>query len=282
MKKILLALLVGGSFSMMKAQEMPQPSPAATTIQRVGLTDVEINYSRPGVKGRTIFGNLVPYSEVWRTGANASTKVKFSTDVTIDGKNIAAGTYSFYTIPGETDWTLILNKNLDLWGNDGYSQDEDALRMTVKSNSLTGTVENMRISVENISKNSGEITLAWNKTSVALPFSVEVDKQIESNIKKSMGDAQKAYRAAANLAADKGEFEKAIKYIDIAIAMNTDSWYTQWIKAEIYSKSGDFKKAIKQGEEAIAQGDAYYANANRPFTYKAGLEKSLNAWKEKK
>ena len=282
MKKLLLALLVGGSFGLAKAQEMPQPSPAATSIQRVGLTDVEITYSRPGVKGRDIFGALVPYGEIWRTGANASTKVKFSTDVTINGENLAAGTYSFYAIPTEGEWTMILNTNLNHWGTDGYSQDEDAVRLNVASKPLNDAVENVRISVENITKSSGEITLSWANTSVAVPFTVEVDEQIEKNVNKSKGDAMRAYRASANLAADKGDYVEAIEDIDIAIAMNSTNWYTQWLKAEIYAKSGDYKKAIKQGEMAIDMGDAYYTEANRPFTYKAGLEKSLDEWKEKK
>ena len=282
MKKLLLALLVGGSFGLMKAQEMPQPSPAATTIQRVGLTDVEIVYSRPSVKEREIFGGLVPYNEIWRTGANASTKVKFSTEVTIDGNKLAAGTYSFYAIPSAAEWIIIFNKNLDHWGTDGYDEADDAVRVTVRPVALAVSVESMRISVENLTKSSGEITLSWDKTSVAVPFSVEVDAQIEKNIQKSMSDAHRAFRAAANLAADNGEYEKAIEYIDMAANINPESWYTQWLKAEILQKSGDTKKALKQGEAAIAMGDAYYEKAGRPFSYKAGLEKSMAEWKEKK
>ena len=140
----------------------------------------------------------------------------------------------------------------------------------------------MRISVENLTKSSGEITLSWDKTSVAVPFSIEVDAQIEKNIQKSMSDAHRAFRAAANLAADKGEYEKAIEYIDMAASVNPESWYTQWLKAEILAKSGDYKSALKQGQSAIDMGDAYYEKAGRPFSYKTGLEESMATWKEKK
>ena len=267
---------------MSNAQEMPAPSPAASTMQRVGLTDVEINYSRPSVKGRTIFGELVPFGEVWRTGANASTKVKFSSEVMIGDTKVAAGTYSFYAIPTASAWTLILNSNLTLWGSDGYKESEDVVRMDVTPMMMDNKVESMRISVENISKDGASIVLAWDNMAAALPFAVESDEQVAENMKKALNDAYRANRNAAEYYADKGDFEKAMKHIDMAIEMNSTSWYTQFIKAEIYAKSGDLKKAIKQGEMAIEMGDAYYEKAGRPFTYKAGLEETMAEWKAKK
>ena len=280
MKKILLALLIG-STAWSNAQELPAASPAATIVQRVGLTDVEIKYSRPSVKGRAIFGDLVPFDEMWRTGANASTKISFSTDVQINGTNIVAGTYSFYTIPGKEMWTIILNNNLTHWGVGGYSEKEDAVRLEVKPTALTNKVENMRFSVENITDNGADIVLAWNDMSVALPIAVNVKIQSKTNIDKALGDAHLAYRNAANYYADEGDFEMAMKHIDMAISMSS-SWYTRWIKAEILAKSGDFKKALKQGEEAIKVGDEYYSSKKREFTYKAGLEESMSEWKAKK
>jgi hypothetical protein len=282
MKKILLALLVAGTFGLANAQEMPAPSPAATNIQRVGLTDVEITYSRPSLKGRTIFGELVPFGEVWRTGANASTKIKFSSEVTIGDTKVKAGTYSFYAIPTATTWTLILNSNLSLWGSDGYSEDEDVVRLDVKPMELGFKMESMTINVQNLTDKGAVIALAWENVVVALPFSVEPEDQIAKNMEKALNDAYRANRNAAEYYADKGEFEKAMMHIDLALEMNSTSWYTQFIKAEILAKSGDMKKAIKQGEMAIEMGDASYEKSGRPFTYKAGLEETMAEWKAKK
>jgi len=282
MKKILLALLVAGTFGLANAQEMPAPSPAATNIQRVGLTDVEITYSRPSLKGRTIFGELVPFGEVWRTGANASTKIKFSSEVTIGDTKVKAGTYSFYAIPTATTWTLILNSNLSLWGSDGYSEDEDVVRLDVKPMELGFKMESMTINVQNLTDKGAVIALAWENIVVAMPFSVEPEDQIAKNMEKALNDAYRANRNAAEYYADKGEFEKAMMHIDLALEMNSTSWYTQFIKAEILAKSGDMKKAIKQGEMAIEMGDASYEKSGRPFTYKAGLEETMAEWKAKK
>lgn len=282
MKKILLALFVAGTFGLANAQEMPAPSPAATTMQRVGLTDVEITYSRPSVKGRAIFGELVPFGEIWRTGANASTKVKFSSEVMIGDTKVAAGTYSLYAIPTQSSWTLILNSNLTLWGSDGYQESEDVVRMDIKPMMMADKVESMRISVENISKDGASIVLAWDNMSAALPFSVESDAQVAKNMEKALNDAFRANRNAAEYYADKGDFEKAIKHIDMAIEMNSESWYTQWIKAQILAESGDKKKAIKQAEMAVEMGDKYYESVGRPFGYKAGIEETIASWKAKK
>jgi len=282
MKKILLALLVAGTFGLANAQEMPAPSPAATNIQRVGLTDVEITYSRPSLKGRTIFGELVPFGEVWRTGANASTKIKFSSEVTIGDTKVKAGTYSFYAIPTATTWTLILNSNLSLWGSDGYSEDEDVVRLDVKPMELGFKMESMTINVQNLTDKGAVIALAWENVVVAMPFSVEPEDQIAKNMEKALNDAYRANRNAAEYYADKGEFENAMMHIDLALEMNSTSWYTQFIKAEILAKSGDMKKAIKQGEMAIEMGDASYEKSGRPFTYKAGLEETMAEWKAKK
>lgn len=282
MKKLLLALFIGGTLANTTAQEMPAPSPAATTIQRVGLTDVEITYSRPSVKGRDIFGALVPYGEVWRLGANASTKVKFSTDVNVNGKDIKAGTYSFYAIPNKDSWTLMLNNDLTLWGSDGYDAGKDAVRMEATPKTSNEKTESMRISVENVTAKGADIVIAWDNIMVALPIAVESDGQVAKNMETALNNAYRAHRNAAEYYADKGEFEKAFKQIDMAIEMNSTSWYTQWIKAEIYAKSGDMKKAIKQGEAAIKMGDEYYASRNREFTYKPGLVEDLEKWKASK
>lgn len=260
----------------MMAQELPQPSPAASVMQRVGLTDVTVKYSRPGMKGRTVFGDLVPYGEMWRTGANQATSVTFSTDVMISGQTLKAGSYSLFTIPSETEWVIIFNKNLDLWGTGGYSKDMDALRVNVKPGT-TEAVERMEFWFQNLTDDGADLILAWSTTKVAIPIKVEVAKQSEANIQKSLGDASRAYRNAADFYSKKGDYDKALTYIDQSIAMGS-GWYTLWVKAEILAAKGDKKAAKKQGEAAIAAGDAYYKSVEQPFTYKDGLMKTMATW----
>lgn len=151
-KKAGLLLACFCSIQLAQAQiDMPQASPQATLKTRVGLTDVEVVYSRPGLKGRDqkIFGGLIPYGVVWRTGANASTKITFNEAVQINGDSLPAGTYALYTIPGINEWTIIFNKNLELWGDMGYSEEEDALRAQVKPITLAHPKETFTIDFNN-------------------------------------------------------------------------------------------------------------------------------------
>lgn len=258
------------------AQEMPQPSPSATVMQRVGLTDITINYSRPGVKGRTIFGDLVPYGELWRTGANKATSITFSTDVSIAGQDVKAGTYALFTIPQAEEWVIILNTNTELWGTGGYSQSNDALRVTVAAGS-GAAAERFTIGVDNMTDNSADITLAWSTTKVVIPVTVPTEKLAEANMAKGLADAARACRAAAEHHAKLKDYEKALMYIDQSIALN-NYWYTNWLKAEMLAQSGDKKAAKKQAEVALELGDAYYAARNEAFTYKEGLLKEMAAW----
>ena len=135
MKKSLLSIVLSGVFSLglLQAQDLPMPSPAASVKQRVGLTDIEITYSRPGVKDRVIFGDLVPYNEMWRTGANKASAISFSTDVMIMGNELKAGTYAIFTTPGESEWEIIFNNNTEQWGTSAHKDEEDVLKIKVKS-----------------------------------------------------------------------------------------------------------------------------------------------------
>jgi hypothetical protein len=170
----LIALLtfctfIGDTFGQ---NEKPAPSPTATFSQKVGLTDVSIIYSRPSKKGRTIIGDLVPYGKVWRTGANATTKITFSDDVKIGGKDLPAGTYSLFTIPGENEWTIIFNKDIK-GGAGSYKEAEDALRVNIKSTKIAETVETFQINIEDNKPNSAIIELLWESTLVQIPLGVK-------------------------------------------------------------------------------------------------------------
>ena len=159
---------IGDSFG----QDKPAASPTATFSQKVGLTDVTIVYSRPSKKDRAIMGELVPYGKVWRTGANATTKITFSDDVKIGGKDLAAGTYAFWTIPGESEWTVIFNKDIKGGAGD-YKESEDALRVNVKSSQIAETVETFLINIEHNKPNSAMIEVIWESTLIHVPLEVK-------------------------------------------------------------------------------------------------------------
>ncbi len=146
-------------------------SPKAEVMQQVGLTDVKISYGRPGVKGRTIWGKLVPYDAVWRAGANEATKITFSTDVVIEGKKLKKGSYSFFTIPGKKEWTIIFNKVADQWGAFEYNESQDALRIKVKPEKGNWQ-EWLAYTISKVTDTSAIIRLEWEKLRV--PFKVEV------------------------------------------------------------------------------------------------------------
>lgn len=180
--------LVGSVF----AQDLPKPSPTGVVKQEVGLTDVEIEYSRPSVKGRTIFGELVPYDKMWRTGANRATRVSFSTDVKINGKELSAGEYSLFTIPGKDSWQVMLNTNINLSGTDGYQDSEEALRITAKP-SKTAMTETFTIEVNNLTNDAASICLRWADTQVCMDMTVDVDDMAEANIEKKINEVENAY-----------------------------------------------------------------------------------------
>jgi hypothetical protein len=164
--------LSSGLFAQMPKPQSPVPSPPCTLKQRVGLTDIEIVYSRPGVKGRTIFGGLVPYDKVWRTGANEATHVTFSTPVKLNDADIPAGTYALFTIPGEKEWTIILNKAARQWGAFRYDEKADLVRVKATPVKLAEPVETFTIDINDIRDDSATLNLIWDKTRVPVKLSV--------------------------------------------------------------------------------------------------------------
>jgi hypothetical protein len=163
----------GVLFAQGQNNQKPAASPACTLKQRVGLTDIEIVYSRPGVKNRKIFGGLVPYGEVWRTGANAATQISFSKPVKLNGADVPAGTYSLFTIPGETEWTVILNKTVKQWGAFKYDEKADFVRVKATPVTLAEPVETFTIDINDIRDDSATLNLIWDKTRVPVKLTVE-------------------------------------------------------------------------------------------------------------
>ena len=287
MKKISLLFvtaMLGVAFTGM-AQELPQPSPAAKVEQRVGLTDITIEYSRPGVKGREIWGSLVPYDKMWRTGANKATAITFSDDVSIADKKIEAGSYALFTIPGKEEWEIILNSETESWGTGNYDPEKTVHQFKVKP--TTGPmVERMRFTVENIAVNSADIVLAWEKLRVSFKVMVDVEAKAWANIMKAIEESDedekwKVYRNGANyLIENKKELAKAKQWIDKYIELKSDSWYSYWVQADAFAALGDNKNAIKSAKKAIKLGEEQAKEDGKEFAYKDRLETAIEGWKK--
>ena len=277
MKKWILSVLAIGMTAPCFAQELPQPSPTSTVQQRIGLTDVSVNYSRPSVNGRDIFGDLVPYDQLWRTGANGATKISFSNPVIIEGRNVDAGEYALFTIPNKESWTLILSKQSTLWGIDGYDKKEDIMRIAIVPEK-SDFDETFSIGFKNLSKDGGKVVLEWSNVAVSLPIEVDSEGQSAENVSQALSTANRAYRNAARYYSETGDHNKAMVTIDLAIELDGKSWYTNWIKAEILQAAGKTKEAKKQGNVAIDIGQSYYDSIGKPFHYRADLEKNMKKW----
>ena len=234
--------------------ELPAPSPAATFKQRVGITDIEINYSRPGVKGRKIFGGLESYGKVWRTGANSATRISFSTEVKLNGTTIPAGEYALLSIPGETEWTVILNKATTQWGAYAYDEKNDVARLKAASVTLPNPIETLTIGVGDIRDESATLYIAWEKTWVPLKLEVDVVATLVPQIEAVMASdaAKKPYVPAAMFYYEHNlDLKKALAWIDTAIAEQPDAFYFVYRKALIQAKAGDKAGAIATASASL-------------------------------
>lgn len=277
MKKIISGLLALSISLPVLAQELPQPSPTSTIVQRIGLTDVEVVYSRPSAKERTIFGDLVPYNELWRTGANSCTRISFSTDVELAGNKVKAGEYGLFSVPGEENWTIVISKQTNLWGVGGYNESEDVVRFDVASEN-SDYDETFEISFTDLTQSGGQLSIEWADTEVNVPISVDSQTQSAINVSKAIADANRSYRNAASFYSGQGDHDKAVSTIELAVELDPNNWYTNWVKAEILAAAGRNKEAKKQGKAAIDMGQEFYDTAGQPFTYRASLEKEMQNW----
>ena len=271
---VLVLLLVPLAFAELT---LPRVSQKASVMQTVGLTDVTIMYNRPGVKGRVIWGGLVPYDKVWRTGANEATTITLSQAVKINGQPLPAGTYSFHTIPGKTSWTLIFNKTAEQWGSYDYDASKDALRIQVTP--VTGpNQEWMAFSFSDVSTDGATVELAWEKLRV--PFKIEADTKTQAmaSIDKALSGEVKEWEdpySAASYAfnANLGN-ANAMKWIDQSISLKETYWNLR-LKAAILEKDGKRKEAIALGEKAIEVGKQAKDDAGEI----SKTEKQVAEWK---
>jgi len=233
--------------------EFPAASPACTIKQRVGLTDIEISYSRPGVKDRTIFGGMVPYGQVWRTGANAATKITFSTPVKLNGTDIPAGTYALFTIPDENEWTIIINKGATQWGAFQYNQNDDVARFKATPVAIDRPIETFTIEFNAIRDDSARLNLVWDRTVVPIHVEIDLTDKLVPQIEAVMAsDAKnKPYYQAAMFYYDHGQdLQKASKWVDAAIA-EREAHYIVYLKAKILAKLGDKDGATAAAKRSI-------------------------------
>ena len=235
--------------------EFPASSPAATLKQRVGLTDITIAYSRPSMRGRKIFGGLVPYGEVWRTGANTATRITFSTPVKFGGAELAAGAYELFTIPGPAEWTVILQKLPEKasWGAYTYDQKKDTARVTVKPVATRPPVETFGFAFDNLRDESAILNLAWENTRVPVEIAVDVTGQIVPQIEAAMtADGKKPYFQAALFYLEHNlDLTKAAQWMDAALAEQPDAFPMLYHKARLLAKQGDKAAAIATAKKSI-------------------------------
>lgn len=257
MKKIVFAIAIFMISIVGNSQvKTPQASPKSLLNQLVGLTDVEIEYSRPSAKGRIVFGELVPFGRLWRTGANANTTISFSEDVVIDGKTLKKGKYALYTLPRIDTWEIIFYTKTDNWGNpETFSEENVALRAIVKPELTARNIETFTIDINNLDNNFGVLNLMWERTLVALKFEVPTQKIAIESIEKALSGptAGDYYSSAQYFYQSNGDLIKALTYINKALELNVDKpfYYTR-LKSLIQAKLGDKKGALETAKQSLA------------------------------
>lgn len=239
-----------------KKIEFPAPSQHATVKQRVGLTDVEIDYSRPNKNNREIFGGLVPYGKLWRTGANAVTKITFSKPVALGGKQIPAGEYALFTIPTADEWTIIISKDAKVQSAADYKQENDAARITAKPEPNPNTVETFTISLGDVKGASATLNFLWDKTRVPVKLTTDDVEQVSKELDAAVAagtplDPRTAYQAASFYYDNNKDMNQAAKWIDQALQKNPNAYFMYYKKAQIEAKLGKKKEAAAAAQKAI-------------------------------
>lgn len=257
MKKLLLACFLAAGISVQAQIETPQPSPSAKVMQTVGLTEVTVEYSRPSMKGRKIFGNLVPFDKLWRTGANLNSKITFSDDVTIGDTSVKAGTYAIFTKPGKSTWEIILYSDVENWGTPRNWDDAKVVAKTVAPvNTMPYATESFTIGIGNLTNTQADLEFSWEKTLVVVPFAVPTDKKATASIEKMMSGPQAGdYFASARYYLEEGkDMDKAKMWIDKAIDMTSDNprfWYLRQ-QSLVYAKMGKKAEAVAIAKKSLA------------------------------
>lgn len=255
MKTILIASIAILTTCSINAQvKMPQPSTTQTIKQDFGMGAIELTYSRPNIKERKVFGGLVPFGKLWRTGANAATKIKFLDEVEINGKKIDTGTYVLYTVPNIDNWEIVINKGLNNWGVDGYKESEDVLRFKVTPMKIKSKIETFTMQFANVKPESCELHVMWDKTAVAIPISTNIKEKLRSQIENALqNNAKKPYWQAAQFYNEWDKnFTKALENVNKGIAENPKAFWMLLYKAKMQKEMGDMAGAKESAQQSLA------------------------------
>lgn len=271
LKQIFFLLVFVGTISTTNAQiNTPQPSPFSKIEQVVGLTNVTLEYSRPAMRGRIVFGDLVPYGEIWRTGANANSKITFSDNVTVAGQELVRGTYAIYTIPNKTSWDVIFYYDFNNWGNPLKWEDSKiAAKVTVPVHKTNNSVESFTMSFDNLKSGSADLSILWENVHVAVTFEVPTDKIASKSIETIMaGPTENDYFQAASYYHSEGkDLNQALEWIKKATeGDDPEFWYLRRMSL-IQADMGDIKGAIETAKQSLAAaekaGNADYVKMNK-------------------
>lgn len=279
MKQFSLALLFAAFALTAQAQEplkLPALSPNASIHQDFSTSGIDITYSRPSMRGRTVFGDVVAYGAVWRTGANAATKLKLGEEVVIGGQIIKPGEYALYTVPGKDEWEVIINKGTGNWGAAGYDKAADIVRFKVKPTMMNSAVETFTIDIANITYSTCDIELAWEKTKIAIPVKANNETRLDAAIDKAINQPALPYQQAATYYLETGNnLQKALTYADKAIEQNPKAFFLYYLKARIAAKMGKKEETIVAAKKSIelAKGTAFEAE------YQHNCQKLIDSFK---
>jgi hypothetical protein len=255
MKKLIVALAALIGFTVTDAQSLttPQASPTQTIKQNFGLSTIELSYSRPGIKGRKVFGDLVPYGQVWRTGANNPTTLTFGEEVTIGGTKVPAGKYGLLTIPDAKEWTIIISKQTDVTSPDAYKQDQDVVRLKATPMPMPFPIETFTISFDEVKSNSLTMGLLWDNLYVPVPISTDVDTKVMKSIDNIMNKDNKPYYQAATYYYDSGkDLNQALTWVNKAVEANPNAQpWVHTLKTRILAKMGKKEDAMAAAKNAI-------------------------------
>ena len=259
----------------------PKASPFTKIEQEVGLSKITLEYSRPAVRGRKIFGDLVPYGRIWRVGANESTKITIDTDVEVMGNILPAGTYALYAFPEKEEWQIVFHKNISHWGDGrkNYSPDEDAFRIKIRPEPSEAYQENFLISFDSITHNSLDMILTWENTKIRIPITIDTQTLMELEIVgqlKSNPSAQTYYEAARYFEEQKINYPLALAYVNKALELGGDTYYFHRVKSLVEAALGDYEAALKSAEKSLA-----LAQKEEKDEFVRMNEKNIILWKEK-
>ena len=261
---------------------IPPLSPTTHIHQNFSTSYIDLTYSRPSLRGRVAFGNLVPNGTVWRTGANTITKVRFGEEVKINGQAVPAGAYALLTIPDAKEWTFILNRDTAQWGTYEYKQALDVLRVKAKPTRLAAPVETMSLTVENLRPASADLVISWDRTQVALPITADPDRIVMGQIEQAMKGEKKPYITAAQYYYNSGkDLTPAIGWLDEFIKTNPNEYYGYYWKAKLLQKQGKNKEAIEAANKSLELvkldknevSKAEYVHLNQEVLAAAGAKK---------